>query len=346
MRKPANHRLGVKRLELVQPAAIDNPRNHLAHLVRLANVLVDDPVHLARVVRRLFHRPHVQSRRRLARAIQMRHNVSRDRQRILVIHRIVIGHPRRPAVHIRPAEVLRRHVLPRRRLHQRRPAQENRPLLPHDHALVAHRRHVRPARRARTEHHRDLRNPQPRHPRLVEENPPEVLLIRKHLRLQRQKRPARVHEIDARQPVLLRDLLRPQVLLHRYRVIRPALHRRVVRDDHALAPLDPPDPRDDPRPRRLVVVHAARRQRAELQERPARVEQLLDPLPHHQLPALRMFLDRRRPATLLHPLDPPPQIGHQPLHVRLVLDKGRIRRLDLRLNLFHTRARPICPRRV
>ena len=90
----------------------------------------------------------------------------------------------------------------------------------------------------RAHHDRDLRDPLRRHPRLVEEDPAEVVPVREHLRLQRQKRPARVDQVDARQPVLLGHLLRPQMLLHRQREIRAALHRRVVRDDHALAPLD------------------------------------------------------------------------------------------------------------
>ena len=87
------------------------------------------------------------------------------------------------------------------------------------------------------------------HLRLVEEDPPEVLAVREDLGLQRQERAARVDEVQARQLVLLGDLLRAQVLLDRQREVRAALHRRVVRDDHALPALDDADARDDARAR-------------------------------------------------------------------------------------------------
>ena len=56
-----------------------------------------------------------------------------------------------------------------------------------------------------------------------------------------------------------RDLLRPQVLLDRHRVVGAALDRRVVGDDHALAPAHPPDAGDDPGAGRVAVVHARAR---------------------------------------------------------------------------------------
>ena len=70
-----------------------------------------------------------------------------------------------------------------------------------------------------------------------------------HLVLVRQVGAAAVDQIDAGQPVLLRDLLRAQMLLHRHREIGAALHRRVVGDDHALAPGHAADAGDDARPR-------------------------------------------------------------------------------------------------
>ena len=81
-----------------------------------------------------------------------------------------------------------------------------------------------------------------RHPRLVVEDPAEVLAVGEDLGLQRQERAARVDEVEARQPVLLGDLLRAQVLLDRQREVRAALDGRVVGDDHALAALDDPMP--------------------------------------------------------------------------------------------------------
>ena len=82
-----------------------------------------------------------------------------------------------------------------------------------------------------------------------------------------------------------RDLLRAQVLLDRHRVVRAALDRRVVGDDHALAAGDPADAGDDARAGALVVVHAVGGQRRELEERAAGVEQPVDAVARQQLAA-------------------------------------------------------------
>ena len=74
---------------------------------------------------------------------------------------------------------------------------------------------------------------------LVVEDPAEVLAVGEDLVLHRQERAAGVDQVDARQPVLQRDLLRAQVLLHRHRVVGAALDRGVVGDDHALAAATP-----------------------------------------------------------------------------------------------------------
>ena len=100
--------------------------------------------------------------------------------------------------------------------------------------------------------------------RLVVEDAAEVLAVGEHLVLPRQERAAGVDQVDARQPVLPRDLLRAQVLLDRDRVVRAALHRRVVGDDHAFAPGHPADAGDHARAGALVVVHAVGGQRREI----------------------------------------------------------------------------------
>ena len=166
-----------------------------------------------------------------------------------------------------PAELLGRHVLAGRGLHERRPAEEDRAGPLDDDGLVAHRRDVGAAGRARAHHERDLRDPGGRHPRLVVEDPAEVVAVREDVGLERQERAAGVDEVDARQPVLERDLLRPQVLLDGHRVVRAALDRRVVGDDHAGRALDPADAGDDAGARRVVVVEAGRGERAQLEER-------------------------------------------------------------------------------
>ena len=105
-----------------------------------------------------------------------------------------------------------------------------------------------------------------------------MLAIGEDLVLPRQERAAGVDQVEAGEPVLERDLLRAKVLLHGERVIGAALDRRVVRDDDAHVPADTADSGDHAGAGRLVVVHAERRQRRELQERGARIEEALDAL--------------------------------------------------------------------
>ena len=127
--------------------------------------------------------------------------------------------------------------------------------------------HVRAAGGARAHDDGDLRDALGRHARLVEEDAAEMLLVGKDLGLQRQEGAARVDEVDARQPVLERDLLRAQVLLHRDRVVGAALDGGVVGDDQHLAARDASDAGDDAGAGRLVVVHLPGGQGRELEER-------------------------------------------------------------------------------
>ena len=175
-------------------------------------------------------------RRRLA--LEVADDRPAERDRVLVVERLVVGDAGAAGMDLRAAEVLRRDLLAGRGLHQRRAAEEDRAGALHDHGLVAHRRHVRAAGGRRAHDERDLRDARRRHPGLVVEDPPEVLPIREDVGLQRQERAAAVDEVDARQPVLERDLLRAQVLLDGHRVVGAALDRRVVGDDDAGRALD------------------------------------------------------------------------------------------------------------
>jgi hypothetical protein len=119
-----------------------------------------------------------------------------------------------------------------------------------------------------------------------------VLAVGEDLVLARQERAARIDQIDARQAVLLRDLLRAQVLLHRHRVVGAALHRRVVGDDHAFLPWTRPMPAIMPAAGASLVVHAVGGELADLEEGRARVEQAVDALARQELAARRMALAR------------------------------------------------------
>ena len=209
----------------------------------------------------------------------------------------VIGDARDAAVQVAAAELLSGDDLPGRGPHQRGAAQEDGPLVAHDDRLVAHRRHVRAARRAGSQHRRHLRDARRGQLRLVVEDPPEMLAVGEHLVLHRQERAAGVHQRHRGQPVLQRHGLRAQVLLHRHRVVGAALDGGVVGDDDALPAADPADPGDDARGGRLVVVHAVRGKGRDLQERRAGVQQVVDALARQQLAAGGVLGARRLAAA-------------------------------------------------
>ena len=223
------------------------------------------------------------------------------------------------------AEILRGHHFAGRGLHQRRAAEEDRALVAHDHGLVAHRRHIRPARGARAEHGRDLRYAVGAEIGLVVEDATEVLTIREHLVLPRQKRTAGVHQVDARQPVLAGDLLGAQVFLDRDRVVGTAFDGGVVGHDHAFAARDAADAGDQTRARALVVIHPVGGQRRQLQKRAARVQQPVHAVARQQLAPADMPLagplrtaQRGRgqlPAQLLHQREVFVAVGSRRCHL-------------------------------
>ena len=275
-REAADERLAVELLELVEARAVDDAADHGARVELVAEVLRDEAVEVGRVEGGLLDRGELPGRGEGR--IEVPDDLARDRERVLVGGRVVVGDAGAPRVDVGAAELLRGHVLPGRRLHERRPADEDRPRPADDHRLVRHRGHVGAAGGARAHDDGDLRDPERRQPRLVEEDPPEVVAVGEDLGLEREERAARVDEVEARQPVLARDLLRAQVLLHGERVVRAALHRRVVRDDHALAALDDADAGDDPGRRRVAVVELPGGERVQLEERRSRVDEAVDPL--------------------------------------------------------------------
>ena len=156
VREAADQRGAVARLELVELGAVDDARDDLAHVVGLARVGRDHAVQLA------WRRTSAAAARAAAPAASLpRLSVAtacaRQRQRMHVVLRQVVGHARQARVHVAAAQVLGADDLADRRLHQRRAAQEDRALVLDDDGLVAHRRHVGAAGRARAHHHGDLR---------------------------------------------------------------------------------------------------------------------------------------------------------------------------------------------
>jgi hypothetical protein len=114
----------------------------------------------------------------------------------------IVGDAREPGVHVAAAEILGRHLLAGRGLHQRRAGEEDRALVAHDDRDVGHRRHVGAARRAGAHDDGDLGDAGGAHVGLVVEDAAEMVAVGKDLVLVRQVRAAAVDEIDAGQPVL------------------------------------------------------------------------------------------------------------------------------------------------
>jgi hypothetical protein len=143
-----------------------------------------------------------------------------------------------------------------------------------------------------------------------------VVPVGEDLGLQREEGAARVDEVQARQAVLARDLLRAEVLLDGERVVRAAFHRRVVRDDHALPTLDDADPRDDAGGRCVAVVELPRGEGVQLEEGRARIHEPVDPLSRRELAARAMALDRLLAAARSHERRTLSQLGDELLHRR------------------------------
>ena len=220
-----------------------------------------------------------------------------ERQRVRVVGRHVIGDAGFPGMHVGAAEILGRDHLAGRGLHQRRAAEEDRALPLHDDGLVAHRRHIGAAGGAGAHHHGDLRNAERGQGRLVVEDAAEVLAVGKHLGLVRQVGAAGIDQIDAGQPVLARDLLGAQMLLHRHRIVGAALDGGIVAHDHAFAALDAADAGDQAGAVNGVVVHAVGGERRQLQKRAAGIEQAHDAIAGQKLSARQMTLAGARRAA-------------------------------------------------
>ncbi len=298
----------IERLELVETGAVDDAGDHLAHVIGRAHIGGHDPIELLRVIeRRLDLGQHRTVRLGL---VEIGHDRADDAQGVLVIDGHMVDHARAAAVGVRPTQFRRRDHLAGRRLHQRRAAEEDGALAllarpAHDHRLVGHGRHIGPAGGATAHDAGDLGYALGAHPRLVEEDAAKVVAVGKHLGLVRQVGPAAIDQIDARQPVLLGDLLGAQVLLHRHGEIGAAFDRGVIGHDHHLAPRHPADARDHARPGRLAAIEIESGQLADLQERRAQVQQTLDPFARQKLaPGLVPLARRHRPAKrrLRHPL--------------------------------------------
>ena len=159
--RKAGHQGGaVERLELVEFRRIDQARDHFTHVVLLLQVDRHQPIEFGRGERRLARR----MKRNIDRfpAVEVGDGAARERQRVMVVLRQMIGDARLARMHVGAAQFLCAHHLTGRRLHQRRAAEEDGALILDDDGLVRHRRNIGAAGGAGAHHHGDLRNAQAR----------------------------------------------------------------------------------------------------------------------------------------------------------------------------------------
>jgi hypothetical protein len=266
-------------------------------------------------------------------------DVPGDGQGVGVVGGVIVGNAGDAAVDVGPAEVLVADLLARRRLDQRGAADEDGALTADDDGLVAHGRDVGPAGRARAHDDGDLGDAERREPGLVVEDPAEVLLVREGPGLVGQEDPARVDEVDARQPVLEGHFLGPDMFLDGHREIGPALDGRVVGHDEDLSAVDDADPRDQAGAGGFVIVLAGGGKRTELEERRPRIEEPVEALADQELaaglvqvPAFRRppFPDLGQAGLVLvhdaaHLLGVPPVLGAPRVDLGLDLEHGLFR---------------------
>ena len=125
-----------------------------------------------------------------------------------------------------------------------------------------------------------------------------MIAVGEHLGLVRQIRPARIDQINARQTVLGRDLLGAQMLLDRHRIIRSALDRRIVGDDHDLAAVNDADAGDKSGAVHVALVHAEGGERADFQKRRTGIDQAGDAFAGQKLAAGDVTFARLARAAL------------------------------------------------
>ena len=140
VRKAADERRAVERLELVELGGIDDPRDHVAHVVGRARIRGHDAVEILCRIKRLARL--AQFEISWPHAIEVGDDAPRNADGVLIAGRIIVGHAGLAAVHLGAAQLLRAHLLARCGLHQRRTAEEDGALIAHDDAFVRHGRHI------------------------------------------------------------------------------------------------------------------------------------------------------------------------------------------------------------
>jgi hypothetical protein len=177
-------------------------------------------------------------------------------------------------------------------LHQRGASQEDSTLLVYHDDLVTHGWDVGTTGGATSEHDSDLWDTLAGHPCLVVKDSSKMIPVRKNIILLWQKGTCRVDHVNARQIVLFRNLLGPQVLLYRDRVVGTSLITVIVGDHHALLATNTTYARDDVSAgNALLWLHIlVACELPNLDEGRTLVQYCVDPLSRQQLVPLRRHL--------------------------------------------------------
>jgi hypothetical protein len=130
-----------------------------------------------------------------------------------------------------------------------------------------------------------------------------MFAVGKDVGLKWKKSAAGIHEVQAREPILHRDLLRPKVLFDRDREVSASLNSGIVRNDHRLVTLNHSYAGDKAGTWRLIVIHAVRGERAEFEERRIWIQHRFDALAYEHLAAFLVAFDRSFAAAFLNELE-------------------------------------------
>ncbi len=136
-----------------------------------------------------------------------------------------------------------------------------------------------------------------------------MIAVGKDLGLQRQKCSARINQVDAGQVIFFRDLLCPQMLFDRQRIIGAALDGGIIRDNHAFLSLDQSDARDNSCGGSLVLIHIPCRQRTQFEKGRIGIAQQLNAFACQQFIAFAMFRNRVARPLLAVPVERVARVG-------------------------------------
>ena len=160
--------------------------------------------------------------------------------------------------------------------------------------VVAHHRQVGAARHAHPHDRGDLRNAHGAHHRVIAENPAEIVRVRKHILLQRQKHSGGIDQVNRRNAIVDGDILRANHFFCGHREKRAGLYGRVIGDNHEHAPRYTPQPGDGSRRRSAapLLIHLVSRVNAELEKMGAGIDQCGYPLARGKPVFLVLRFDR------------------------------------------------------